>query len=85
MPKGGPGGLESCDGASTGFAGEMNTPVIFKEQSLDQYLLGGVKSDKSHLDTLSKTILRQHTGQQRQSLMAPTANSMNNAMRVFRN
>ena len=85
LPKGGLAGIESSDGASMGFTGDIGTPVIFKEQSLDQYLLGGVKSDKTHLDTLSRTILRQHTGEQRQSLMAPTANSMNNAMRVFRN
>ena len=45
------------------FAGDLNTPVIFKEQSLDQYLLGGIKSDKSHLDTLSRTILRQQASQ----------------------
>ena len=81
----GVGAVENSDGASI-FAGEFSTPVVFKEQSLDQYLLGGVKSDKSHLDTLSRTILKgQGEVQPRQSVMAPTAASLNNAMRVFRN
>ena len=58
-------------------------------QSLDQYFLGGLNSDNAHLKTLSKTILRQrtspHTQDKHMSAMAPTANSLNNAMRVFRN
>ena len=54
-------------------------------QSLDEYFLGGANSDKSHVQMLSKTILNDKSKPRHAGIMAPTAVSMNAAMRVFHN
>ena len=66
------------------FHQKMSSPAGY-HQSLDQYFLGGINSSKNHLRTL-KTITdnRPMRNKVHQSLMAPTATSLNNAMKVFR-
>ncbi len=66
------------------FNQKMSSPANY-HQSLDQYFLGGVNSSKNHLRTL-KTITDNRPVRNKfyQSAMAPTATSLNNAMKAFK-
>jgi hypothetical protein len=46
--------LSSSNYLARADAGESTNSVVH----LDQYLLGGMNSDKAHLETLTKTILK---------------------------
>lgn len=53
--------------------------------NLDQYMkLGGLHSDKTHLDTLTATIMRNRRSENPTSTMNGTANSLRNAMMVYK-